>query len=506
VSSDPSTTGTTTGSVRPRARAVRRGPVLLVVIAAIVVAVVAQQRAPDDQVASISTAARAASGVPAPDVASSAWYCAAGTSSRDGGADETVVISSLAHEEISATVTVMPGGDAPPATDRLRLDAGEQVSVRVADILATADPGVVVETAGGPAVVSHVLARGGDVASEPCTRRAAADWYFASGTTVEGSQHDLVLFNPFGDDAIVDVSFATDTGAQEPTTLQALVVPRRSRVRLPVQDSVLRQARVATHVHARTGRIIAEQVEVFDRVTLEDGETRDGIALSLGAVTPATTWRIPAGSTVDGGSATLSLANFTDTDVQVEVIAVFEGSPKKAEPQLVRVPAQGVADVGVTTRVPRDTAYTVLADARTVDGRRVPVVAELAATWSPASASSGLASVVGTPLTATRWVVTRPDVDADAVATVFNPGPDPVTVALLPADLVDRARGAASEPEVAVPPGEMRTLRLALLGTRRSAAVLTAEQPIVVGLTALGRAGASISLGVPDFSHGGSGS
>ena len=53
--------------------------------------------------------------MPAADVASSAWYCAAGTSTPDGDATETVVIASLAHTDIEATITVMPGGDAAPA-------------------------------------------------------------------------------------------------------------------------------------------------------------------------------------------------------------------------------------------------------------------------------------------------------------------------------------------------------------------------------------------------------
>ena len=100
---------------------------------------------------------------------------------------------------------------------------------------------MVVETVGGAAAVSHVLEHGGDVGVESCTRTAAPDWYFASGTTVDSSQQDLVLFNPFGDDAIVDVTFLTDAGVQEPDGLQALVIPRRSRVTIPVQDSVLRQ-------------------------------------------------------------------------------------------------------------------------------------------------------------------------------------------------------------------------------------------------------------------------
>jgi hypothetical protein len=500
VTTDAPSPDVTPEPARRRTRKVRRGPILLVVVAALVAAIVAQQNAPDDATARAAAAVRASDGVPAADVASSAWYCAAGTSSPDGDAEETVVVASLAPHEITATITVMPGGDAAAGTDTVHLAPGEQVSVPVADVLVTADPGVVVETDGGPAAVSHVLEHGGDVATEPCTRRATADWYFAAGTTVEGAQHDLVLFNPFGDDAIVDVTFSTDTGAQDPAALQALVVPRRSRIRIPVQDSVLRQERVATHVHARTGRVVAEQVEMFDDVTI-DGTTRDGIAVSLGATAPATRWRVPAGSTDDGGSATLSLANFSGVEAHVDVRTFVVGG-EPVEPETVRVPADGVVAVEVTRRVPLDSDFAVLATASADDGRAVPVVAELQATWTSASVT-GIAGVVGTPVTATRWVVPQPDVDAESVVTVFNPGPDPVTVGMLPADLADRPRGATSEPEVAVPPGRARTLRLVLLGARPRPAVLTADHPVVVGLTTVGDAGASLSLGIPDFSYGG---
>ena len=55
----------------------------------------------------------------------------------------------------------------------------------------------------------------------------------------------LVLFNPYGDDAIVDVTFLTDAGVQAPEAFQGLVVPRRSRVSLPIADEVRRQDHVA---------------------------------------------------------------------------------------------------------------------------------------------------------------------------------------------------------------------------------------------------------------------
>jgi hypothetical protein len=483
-------------------RKVRRGPILFVVLLALVAAVVAQQDESSGSSAATSNvrALRASIGVPAADVASSAWYCAAGTSTGDGPATETVVIASLARTDIEATITVMPGGDAQPARDTLRLAPGEQVRVPVADVLETAEPGVVVETVGGAAAVSHVLEHGGDIAMEACTRTAAPDWYFASGTTVEGSQQSLLLFNPFGDDAIVDVSFVTDTGAQEPAGLQALVVPRRTRVTIPVQDSVLRQTRVAAHVHARTGRIVAEQTQIFDDVTL-DGAARDGIALSAGATAPSSVWRVPAGSTRDGGLVQLALANFSRQDSRVDVKTVLDGEGDLPA-QTVRVPAQGVTLVDVTTRVPLDTDVAVTATVRAVDGRRVPVVAELLATWPPASSSTGIAGTIGTTLTATRWVVPTPDVDAEATITVFNPGTEPVTAALLAAGDVDRRIGPTSEPELAIAPGEVKTVRLTL-SSGQGATVVTANHPVVVGLTLLGADGAAIATGLPDLTHGG---
>jgi len=492
------------GSAEPsrrRARRVRRAPILVVVVAALVVAVIAQRNAPSESGRAVAAAVAADVGVPAADVVSSAWYCAAGTSNPEGAADETVVIASLARTAIDATVTVLPDGNAAPKHRTLRLAPGEQTDVPVSEILATIEPGVVVETVGGAAAVSHVLSHGDDVGVEACTRTAASDWYFASGTTVEGSQQNLVLFNPFGDDAIVDVGFVTDTGAQDPSGLQAVVVPRRSRLTIPVQDSVLRQERVAAHVHARSGRVVAEQTQVFDNVSI-DSEQRNGIALSAGATSLATVWRVAAGSTQNGGHATLSLANFSDTDVRVDVTTVLVGGQKLA-PQTVRVPSQGVLAVDVTARVPLDTSFAVVARVRTVDGPRIPVVAELLANWSPASSTTGLAATVGSTVTARRWVIPQPDVDADAVLTVFNPGTGPVTATLLPADFVDRRVGATSEPELAIPAGEAKTFRLSQLSSRQVAAVVTGNQPIVVGLTMLGKAGAAISGGIPDLSYAG---
>ncbi len=498
--SDPASTPTPR-----RTRKVRRGPILLVVLAAVVAAVVVQQSASSSEstgVAAASPLARTGVSVPSPDVASSAWYCAEGTSTPDGRADETVIVASVAPSTVDATITVMPGGDGAPKSRHLRLAPGEETRVKVADILATPEPGVVVETTGGPAAVSHQLQHDGDFAVEPCTRAAGPEWYFASGTTVPGAEHDLALFNPFGDDAIVDVTFLTDTGVQQPDDLQAVVVPRRSRITIPVQNEVLRQERVAAQVHARVGRVVAEQSQIFDGTVPDQGPTREGIAVSLGAQSPAGTWWFADGTTDNGGTASLSLANFGDHDARVQVHVVL-ASDQTLDPQSITVPARGVIAMEPTTRVPIGTDYAITVTTQPIDGVRSPIVAEVLASWAPSSSTTGVASTLGSSVAARRWVVPQPDVDADAFLTVFDPGPDPVTAALLPASSIDRRVGPTSEPELAVGPGQAKIQQVTLGRGTDSAWVITAAHPVVVGLTLLGADGASLSSAIPDPSYGG---
>jgi hypothetical protein len=489
-----------------RARKVRRGPILLVVLAAVVAAVVAQQGASSSNsasgVAAATPLARTGVSVPSPDVASSAWYCAEGTSTPDGRADETVIVASLASSAVDATITVMPGGDGSPKSQQLRLAPGEETRVHVADILATPEPGVVVETTGGAAAVSHQLQHDGDFAVEPCTRAAGPDWYFAAGTTVPGTEHDLAVFNPFGDDAIVDITFLTDTGVQQPDDLQAVVVPRRSRITIPVQDAVLRQDRVATQIHARVGRVVAERTQIFDGTVPDQGPTRQGIAVSLGTQAPALTQWFANGTTANGGTASLALANFGDHDARVQVHVVLVSDQTLAA-QSLTVPARSVLAVEPTTRVPIGTDYAISVTAQVLDGRRSPIVAEVLSSWAPSSSTTGVASTLGSSVAARRWVVPQPDVDADAFLTVFDPGAEPVTAALLPATSVDRRVGPTSEPELAVGPGKAKIQRVTLGSGNDSAWVITAGRPIVVGLTLLGADGASLSSAIPDPSFGG---
>ena len=508
---DPTPDGMTPELDTSRARGRRRGsrrrpprlPILLVVVGAVVAAAVYQGH---DNASTANTATSTAElttvGVPSSDAVSTSWFCADGTSNDGGRADETILVGNVSKSEAKATITVMPGGDAKPVSRVIRVAPGGEEHVKVASIVATAEPGVVVEAVGGRAVVSHSLVHGGDFAVEPCARTTATDWYFAAGTTVKGSEHYLALFNPFGDDAIADVTFVTDTGVQQPDEVQGLVIPRRSRVTIAVQDLVPRQQRVAAEVHLRAGRIVAERDQIFDGSTPDAGPTRTGIAVSLGATGPGREWVIPAGTSAGGATSTVAVANFSDVDTEAQV-AVLLPDGQTASPQAVKVASHQVVNVDFTNRVPVDSPYSVVVRSRSAEGDTQPVVAEALSWWPASSSSTGVASTFGPGPAARRWVVLLPDVDADAVLTVANTGSKPVTAALLPADQIDRAVGPTSEPERAVAPNSIATFTVANLRTSHGVLVITADHPVSVGLTVLGAAGASTSAAFPDYGYTG---
>jgi hypothetical protein len=481
---------------------VRRGSILLVLAALLAGAIVYDGRASSSQ-ASAQRVDAVTDGPAVPDAESlsASWYCAEGTSSPDGRADETILIASVSDARTEATVTVMPGGSAAPVSRTVRLAARAEARVRVADLVATPEPAVVVEVVGGQAVVAHELAANDDVATEPCTRSASSDWYFAGGTTLKGSQQFVALFNPFGDDAIVDVTFLTDDGVQEPDGAQALVVPRRSRVSVPVHDLVPRQRNVAVRVQARSGRVVAERSQLFDGTASEGEIARRGIALSLGAQSPRRDWYFANGTKSAGAGGVVGVANFGASTTTVEVDVALEGD-LTLPAQSISVPARGVVAVDVAAGVPSGSDYAVTVIARDLEGHSAPVVAELFEWWPESSASTGAATTLGSTRLARRWVVALPAAKVAGVVTVLDPGARPLTADLLVFDAGD-VTGPPSAPERAVDAGRFAEFVLDDLGADGDhVLVVTADRPIAVGVTYTGPAGAAASAAIPDYGYG----
>jgi hypothetical protein len=471
------------------ARPVRRRPLLVFVAIVLIVGAAFAFAGGGSSSAPAHAPALAAATMPPADARSSAWYCAAGTANRGGTADETLVVANVGDRSLRADVevTTADASGAPTAPVHRRVDvaARSQARLRVGDIVATANPGVIVETIGSPAIVEHEIRNGAQLAAGPCARHASPGWYLPAGTTARGSLQTLSLLNPFGDDAIVDVTFLTDGGPLTPQDLQGLVVPRRSRITVPVHDEVRRRTIVGTTVQARVGRVVAEQSLAFDGT---DG--RSGLTLALGAPVAATDWLLPAGSFVRGPN-TMTLMNPGDATASVTVDVVLDGAANLS-PQTVVVPDHSVTNVDLLARVPANISFWVRLHSDH------PIVA-----GQLTSGGGGATTVTPSVLGARRWYFAFgrvTDASADSVV-VANPSSRAASVRL------DALRAGTVTPVATartVAPGARTSfdLRAARVPTG-AALVVTADTDVVAERVNLAAPAITAAVGVPDVPDAG---
>ena len=423
-------------------------PILFVVIAAVVAAVVVQQDASSSSTLEPrrvgGRGARRRRACRRPTSCRARGTARTGTSQPDGRADETVIVASLARTGIDVTITVMPGGDAGADVEQLRLAPGEEARVPVADILATPEPGVVVEAVGGRAVVSHEL----DRRRRPRGRAVHAH-----------RRHRLVLrVGHHGRRRRAQTSRCSTRSATTPSsTSRSSPTPacrsptgsRPSSCRAArASPSRCRTASCASSGSPRTctrvsGASSPSSSQIFDGTVPDGGPTRQGIALSLGVRAPATTWwHRPRARRTDGGIGHAGARQLLRRRRAGRGAGRDGRTARRCSRETVRVPSQRRRHHRRDHAGPDSTPTT-----RSSRPRSTPTVD--ACRSSPSCwrrgrrrrRRTGVAGTLGHPVTRhAAGSCPQPDVDADASVTVFNPGPDPVTAELL----AGRSRRSAS--------------------------------------------------------------
>lgn len=468
-------------SSAPRSRTV----VVAVVVVVLAVAAVLAASAPEpSKPAALPTGPR----VPAAGEVG-AWYCAEGTSTADGRADERVYVANIGREPSRAVLTVFSGADQTPKVTSFDVPGGSVHEVHLADVLAVAEPGVLVEVRGGRAVVSHGVTGNGDAGIGPCAREPAEQWQFAGATTAKGATLWLALFNAFSDDAIVDVRFLTDKGPVEPEALQGFVVPRRTRVTVPVHDFARRDNLVATDVMVRRGRVVAEQSLVLDGT---DG--RKGLALTLGVPAAARRWEVATGLLASGRTQTLAIANPGTEPALVRVAPRLDGDAEVAPIELL-VPVRSVVPVDLTV-IPPDIGFSLAVRSEQ------PVIAEttMALSAPQVVADRGLATALGSPEVARRWVVSpaRASDRSRDLVTVLNPGSRRAVFTVRVVFDGDVEIVGDINERIALAPGERRVLDLAEAGVPAGAAlVVSGNRGLVVERVAQGVPGVTLAAAIP---------
>jgi hypothetical protein len=86
---------------------------------------------------------------------------------------------------------------------------------------------------------------------------------------------------------------------------------------------------------------------------------------------------------------------------------------------------------------------------------------------------------------------------------VLDPGTSRVTAGLLPARSAERGIRAGRAQQRRIAAGRIGVFHVARIGSETGGLVVTADHPVVLGLTILGSVGASTSAAIPDPSYAG---
>ena len=365
----------------------RRLPIVVVLVGLLVAAVAVGDRQVRAGVR-VRESAFAAS-MPAPGVRSSAWFCSGGLVGT-GPSSDRITISNVGPRPVSAAVDVMVA-ERPVSERIVAVGARASTTLAVAQLSSAPAAAVVVQPLGSGVVVQQGYSTATDVAMAPCATRAAADWYFAAGSTVGGGQQWLSIFDPFAIDAVVDIEAYSESGFHAPGSLQGLIVRAGSRISVRIDRAVAEQKHVAIGVHVRNN----SRVVTTEALVRPSPSSRTGISLSLGAISPARVWLLADNRSRVGALQQLVLANPGDVDATVRV-SVVPDVASVIDPRVVRVPATSAVAVDFSGVVPAGVAYTLVARSN------VPVVAESRSAF--ATGYPGFASEVGAPATARSWV------------------------------------------------------------------------------------------------------
>jgi hypothetical protein len=423
---------------------------------------------------------------------SSTWYCAGGTAEAGALADLTVVVANVGRTSRTGTVTWIPTGGGKRTAVSLRVGPDQTAAVAATDSVEAPVVSALVELDGGEVAVEHAVSGPRGSAVAPCASEPSSRWYLANGTTERDARESLALFNPFPDDAVVDIAVSSDQGLGAPSQLQGLPIAAGTTTLVQLGDHVRYRKVAAVAVVARTGRLVVDRIQSFKGTA-----GRSGISLAVAAPAPASTWYFPDGLYESGLGESWHVYNPGDREAQVTLeIVPAKGNPP--EPYDITIPPHTQQTIEATPdRVASGVAHS--STIRSLNG--VPVVAERAIDAREPAPRQGWSSALGAPGAARRWVfpIGEANVNTDEWIVIHNPSARRRTVSVVALANGQRLPIEGLQ-DLRIGPAGRLALRLGDHISRTPLPVaVEADGPVVAEREAyaVGRIGLSAIIGIP---------
>jgi hypothetical protein len=252
----------------------------------------------------------------------------------------------------------------------------------------------------------------------PCQTTTSAQWYFAGGSTAAANTLSISLLNPTSTPVVVDLSFVTSAGMVHPINYQGIVLQPGQVAAENVASEVQEINTVSTIVSARTGRVVASEVQGM----VGAGATSGGLALVPGVATPQARWAVPQAQEVTGGNSEVDVFNPGQSTEAVTVRFALPSGPLAPLTHKVLPGTTWVIPTSSETRLPASETYTTTIDA--TGGPGVVVGRTVNIPGSSVSPQDGMAVAVdglSTMSPSGEWVVPPPGTADDPAVSGVAP-------------------------------------------------------------------------------------
>ena len=141
-----------------------------------------------------------------------------------GAAPGAVIIANEGGAPAHGVVTLVPSAGADVRVP-VTVQADSRLTVAENVPHGTAWIGAIVDIDAGSVAVEQQVNGSLGRATSPCATAGSSQWYFVTGATLINASVGLSLLNPYPAVAVVDLSFTTDQGFEQPQPFQGLIIP-----------------------------------------------------------------------------------------------------------------------------------------------------------------------------------------------------------------------------------------------------------------------------------------
>lgn len=270
---------------------------------------------------------------------SARWLFASASTAR--GENHLLLIANPFREEAVVGVRLIgPDKDVSPARLKdLLVPALSQVSVNLSDYyVESAAFGLEVRATRGRILVSRYsqvsAGPGRGISLDLGVPAPANRWIFAGGNVPTEGDDSIVMINPGGREALVEVVFFTEGGRNAPPALAEIPVPAGRQIMVNTTEQLPRGQGYGVAVTSTNGVPV-----VAERRTAGLVDKNRSFETVFGVTSPATAWAVPVGSPA-GGAAKLAIVNDGQSTASVSVSLLGrEGESRLAPLAAVQVQA-----------------------------------------------------------------------------------------------------------------------------------------------------------------------